>query len=428
LASAAVPATAQPGASWTETGVVDILVRDEGVLTGRQASEVLETDVIDSIEIGDTGIVGDQDPGTLYIEGIGTPAVPRDLGEVSVLVGQLEVNNVIVDAGFIRVGSTIDGQFSDPSEGTMVVRLSDVREQVVVRKGLLTCQASSMSFAVLDAGVAQIDDCLIRSASGTGLSQTSIVGSTILGVGFRGTTSVSDSSIESSNGTVVEGTITIGNSAPVFWDDSGTIVVGQNVHTTDLTVSSGSTVEAQSTDFRGGGITTVRLQSASTWRTFDLHSVRSATLDVVGASRIDARGDLEISGGSPVTVGSGLAADSHIDVAGDLKLGQTGTTFTSGTLTIEDGGYVSVDGTLYIRPAATLNLNGGTLRVTNLVEEGTLNENGGTLIVPEAGALSSAIAAVLGLALVAPRSRRRDALLERGSAGAPSSLDQEEIA
>ena len=94
-----------------------------------------------------------------------------------------------------------------------------------------------MSVAVLDAGMAQIDDCLIRSISGTGLSQTSIVGSTILGVGFRGTTNVSDSSIESLNGSVVEGTITIGNSAPVFWDDSGTIVVGQNVHTTDLIVS-----------------------------------------------------------------------------------------------------------------------------------------------------------------------------------------------
>lgn len=97
---------------------------------------------------------------------------------------------------------------------------------MVVRKGLVTCQASSMSVAVLDAGMAQIDDCLIRSISGTGLSQTSIVGSTILGVGFRGTTNVSDSSIESLNGSAVEGTITIGNSAPVFWDDAGTIVVG----------------------------------------------------------------------------------------------------------------------------------------------------------------------------------------------------------
>ena len=126
-------AAAQPGASWTETGFVEILVRIGGVLAGRQGTQVLESDVIESIDVGDTGVVGNQDSGTLYIEGIGIPDVPRDLGEVFVLVGQLEVNNVIADAAFIRIGSTIDTANTDPSDGTMVVRLSDVREQVVVR-------------------------------------------------------------------------------------------------------------------------------------------------------------------------------------------------------------------------------------------------------------------------------------------------------
>lgn len=99
-----------------------------------------------------------------------------------------------------------------------------------------------------------------------------------------------------------------------------------------------------------------------------------------------------------MTVQSSVGTDSRIDVAGDLGHGNADeVTFFPGTLTIEDGGYVSVDGTLYTRPLATLNLNGGTLRVTNLVQEGTLNENGGTLVVPEAGSMASGIAAAIAL-------------------------------
>ena len=67
---------------------------------------------------------------------------------------------------------------------------------------------------------------------------------------------------------------------------------------------------------------------------------------------------------------------------------------------------VDVAGTLTILPTGTLNLNGGTLRVANLVQDGTLNENGGTLIVPEAGATTSAIAAVLTIAIARSRARR----------------------
>jgi hypothetical protein len=67
---------------------------------------------------------------------------------------------------------------------------------------------------------------------------------------------------------------------------------------------------------------------------------------------------------------------------------------------------VDVAGTLTIFSTGTLNLNGGTLRVGNLVQGGTLNENGGTLIVPEPGATTSAIAAVLTIAIARRRARR----------------------
>ena len=124
------------------------------------------------------------------------------------------------------------------------------------------------------------------------------------------------------------------------------------------------------------------------------------------ASRIKSLGDLWI-GLSDVTVGSTTGSDSHIDVDGNLELGRfSAGSVTFGTLTIEDGGYVDVGGTLTIHPAATLNLNGGTLRVGVLDNQGTLNENGGTLIVPEPGA--PGIAALLALgALTRCRPTRR---------------------
>lgn len=94
--------------------------------------------------------------------------------------------------------------------------------------------------------------------------------------------------------------------------------------------------------------------------------------DINSGSRIDARADF-ILGGSFVTIGSTTATSSRIDVAGDFGLAPT----IVGTLTIEDGGTVDVDGTLRIGPLATLNLNGGTL------------------IVPEASGSAPLVAAAL---------------------------------
>jgi hypothetical protein len=56
LLLAAAPALAQPGASWTETGIVDIFVYPGGsaVRVGREAANVLESDAIDEIQIGDS--------------------------------------------------------------------------------------------------------------------------------------------------------------------------------------------------------------------------------------------------------------------------------------------------------------------------------------------------------------------------------------
>jgi hypothetical protein len=220
---------------------------------------------------------------------------------------------------------------------------------------------------------------------------------------FRGNTTIAGGTITSVMGTIVDGMIQIGDSGnPTDWDASGTITVGANTVPTDLLVYE-SAIESDIAYVRGGGITNLVMQGAALWRSNGLFQFQGATVtaDLNSASRIEAGTDLWI-GQSQVTVRSGVGAESRIDVAGDLGLGTfTVNSFSFGTLTIEDGGYVDVGGTLTIHPLATLNLNGGTLRVGALDNQGTLTENGGTLIVPEP--TTTAFAALVSLAVLVRR-------------------------
>jgi hypothetical protein len=233
-------------------------------------------------------------------------------------------------------------------------------------------------------------------------AELGVSGSTINGnPNFRGATSVSGTTITGIFGTVVDGLIQIGLPSGSVWDASGTITVGLNALTTDLIVSD-STIESGTAYVRGGGPTHLQLQGAATWRAIDLFHFQGSTVtaEVSSASQIDSLGDLWI-GQAQVIVRSGVGTDSRIDVAGDLGLGNFDVdTFTTGTLTIEDGGVVDVEGMLFIRPQAVLNLNRVVLRVGVLAKQGALNENGGQLIVPEAG---DAAPLAAGLARVALR-------------------------
>ena len=402
-------------ASWSESGNVDIRVIEAGgpsTPVGKDASNVLDTDTVDSIDVGKSGLLASQQTGTLTISGAGEVGSPRDLGDVEVKVGLLELNDAIVGSKFLRVGIVISSQFTDPSQGTLSVTLSDVSNAVTIRNGFLTCQASRMANITVDnASHAQIAGCVIEAFSSAGASESFISGST-LNVGlpnFRGNMTVSTSTITSINGTVVDGTIGIGGlPGGTDWDASGTITVGQNLLPTVMTVS-GSTIESGTAHVRDGP-TDLVLGGAASWRAIDLFQFQGAavTADVRDASRIESLGDLWI-GLSDVTVRSSAGDDSHIDVDGNLELGRfSAGSVTFGTLTIEDGGYVDVGGTLTIHPQATLNLNGGTLRVGTLDNQGTLNENGGTLIVPEPGAPGIAALLVLGvLARCRPMRRSR---------------------
>jgi hypothetical protein len=225
LLFAAAPALAQPGASWTETGFVDILVYPQGsaVRVGRDAAGVLETDTIDEIQIGGSGLVGNQIPGTLAIEGVGSVETPRHLGDVTVSVGDLGLNGAVVDAGAIRIGVDTSSAQHDPSPGSMSILLSEVRNDVTVRNGTLGCQTSSLAgLTMLELGHAQVVGCLLEAVSTTGGAELSIQGSTVNAAfpNLRGTTTVASTTIDSAGGTVVEGEIRIGE--PGFCRSSGT--------------------------------------------------------------------------------------------------------------------------------------------------------------------------------------------------------------
>ncbi len=395
IALAAAPAAAQPGANWTESGYVTIQVKvggDGGVLQGREASGVLESDLIDEILIGLVRTVSNSQSGSLLIANIGAQGLPRDLGEIDLEFGQLELISAFARSNIqMRIGTTLDSDTRDPTEGALVVRLSDLGSlPVLLTNGTVTCEASRMQVTA-QAGQTVFGGCTggigtsINDANSFGPPVVTVDGSALTSFGpGGGTFSVSSSTIDTFGANVRAGDITIGADGPVVWNDAGTLNVRPgnspgSLPPLNFLLSSGSTIETQATSITADEVT---IQGASTWRSFDPMLMRGVNVEIRSASIVDARSDLAVGGSA--TIGSGVAEDSRIDVGGNLQL-------SNGTLTIEDGGFVDVAGTLTIFPTGTLNLNGGTLRVGNLVQESgaTLNENGGTLIVPDAGATAS---------------------------------------
>ena len=175
LLAVALAADAHAGiANWSESGTVDIRVIELGgpsTPVGKDASNVLDTDTVDSIDVGKSGLLASQQTGTLTISGAGEVGSPRDLGDVEVKVGLLELNDAIVGSNFLRVGIVISSQFTDPSQGTLSVLLSDVSNNVTIRNGFLTCQASRMANVTVDhASHAQIAGCVIEAFSASGAS------------------------------------------------------------------------------------------------------------------------------------------------------------------------------------------------------------------------------------------------------------------
>lgn len=404
LALAALPAEAQPGANWSASGLVSMQYRTElgGTVFGRNAEtihETLETDIIAGIDIGSP--FGGDTPGTLSISDLGDSEAPRDLGDVEVDVGTLSLTSSFVD-GRIRLTRP------EASMTMLLTEMAATSDIVVLDGATLTAQASTIYPNAREGSTVRISSCI-------GIVDTTIGADVEIDLsdlrrarfyGKQVITNTTITGVNDTNGEVRQGEFDFEN---VSLDVANSFGVGGGNSLdpptdTDFILTS-STIESGTGTVRAGvGITTGFEMRGSVWRSFGAFAIRNSgtQVEIESGSRIDARADFRI-GGAIATIGSTTGTSSRIDVAGNFDLKGT----LPGTLTIEDGGVVDVDGTLTIGELGTLNLNGGTLRVGNLVfeDDGVLNENGGTLIVPEAAGIAPSLAAVLALALLR---RRRD--------------------
>lgn len=394
------PAHAQSGAVFNETGFVDILYRlpADPTLLPVDADQILDHYILEQIVIGQGGPLAQHEVGELTVEGTGMAEAFRRMGDVQVRNGEFNLAGSLVEGSF-HLGTS----GGDPTAAYLSIVYTTIRGSVTAsdgsRFGCLTSEVDALT--VTDGGFAQIVGCLVHEITSTDLALVKIEETAIEATApdFRGDVSVGASAITSTSGTVADGVIRIGSdSGGVEWTASSAITVGEGSLTTDFVVEH-STIESASAFIGGEGSTDVFLQDAATWRATDDFDFQGGqvTAFVQDASRIESNGDLRI-GDAQVTVRSGADTDSYIDVGGDLEVGRTGaSTVGDGTLTIQDGGVVDVDGTLTIHPLATLNLDGGMLRVGALDEQGVLNERGGLLIVPEPRTASIAAACAIAL-------------------------------
>ena len=398
LGLVASPAEAQPGGSWAASGDVRMRYRtgDGAPLLTRTAAtvpETLESDLIVDLKVGGTSSLADEDPGTMSLSSVGSSGALRELGDVEVKVGTLELNDSFVTA--------LQGGSVGPL-GALATLLSEFTSPGISVDGSLTAQASTLGANIRTGGVARISGCAGTISSEKG-SDVEIDASTLDSARFRGTLVFTNSIVDGAgNGSFREGFLQVESTSI---DVLGGFGVGNNASTTATTADTdviwtNTVVESNGASVGANGAFTTgfEMQGASLWRSFGIFQMGNplTNVDVNSGSRIDARADFQLGGGS-LLVRSNVPSASRIDVAGDFDLGLS----VASTLTIEEGGYVDVDGTLTIGPLSTLNLNGGTLRVGAL--EGVVDENGGTLIVPEAAGIAPPLAAALALALLRRR-------------------------
>lgn len=129
-------------ADFAGTGRVSIIVRPFGSPSNlaRTPEAVLDDDTILSIEVGDAGAIGNQDIGTLTIQGEGDVQSQddfRDLGDVDVPYGTLSIHSAYLGPGDPRLGEY--GNVSlDPSEGNLEVVNSKLRTGFNMQFGTVT--------------------------------------------------------------------------------------------------------------------------------------------------------------------------------------------------------------------------------------------------------------------------------------------------
>ena len=385
------------GLTYTVTGGLAIDVASINGQTGRLTvvDGTLGVDTVgDNAEIGilsdSTGFLTIGSGGALGVAGTRPDVVVANGG-----TGTLTVqNNGEVFANMFTVGS------AQGSVGTATITgplaSVDVASTITVGNvgvGTMTvsggAELGSASGTVLGSSS---DSAGTVTVTGTG-SQWSQTGSITVGSSGLGTLNVqSGSALATNAGTIGSvagsfGTANI-NGTGSIWTLSGTLIVGSGGEGT-LTISNGGQVSP---------ITTTTIGSGATGRGTVTVSGADSRLDLPGENfNIGSNGNglLSISSGGVVTsgstsVGGGATGTGNVTISGtgssmsssSMSIGSAGT----GTVTVENGGELTVTGTLTVNdpaaaPIGTLILDGGTIETNGFTRLGTLNLHDGTLHV-----------------------------------------------
>jgi hypothetical protein len=381
-------------------------------------TNIAENDVITEITIGDQKLVNTHQPGDLTIVTEGNFETLRDLGTVDIESGDLEIQSSLIGSARIHVGDDSDTQFTDPSLGTCTVSFTTIETGwVLVDYGTATIQASNIPWL----RISELGNAIVTGSTIGAIDMANAGGGSLFmqggllegGAGdqMTGSVLIHSAELHSFNANLENGDIDIGLGGFTRTTYDAVLNLTLGAETTGV-VTNITIAETDVTSPIGtvrGGDTDAGMQQASTWDVAGLlriyaHAGESTQLRVSSASRVDA-GTLSVYGDDGSLLATGEDTVVHVD--GDLELGKLGAgpAIGAGTLTVQDGAHLSVDGTLVIHPLAVLNLEpGGTVRTTALNNLGTINENGGTLTIPEpGGAAAAALAALAWLAHGAAR-------------------------
>lgn len=399
------PVRAGAQAVWTDTGEVAISVQPiQGGFVMKSAEDVLPSDVVVVIEIGDSGTsIIPPSNGSVSIRDEGTEQSPRTLGDVILFAGRFDLENSFVTGIFnsgtplgtngVSVLAVVDSEIRNDGRDSLVLQVG--------RSSTIECQGSYLEdLRMRNSGVAQLDGCDIGTLDTEASTVVSATGGTFerKSHDLTGTVTLNGVTGQGSATDVFDGEVAFHG---VVWTDTSGFDAETIAAPLTFTVRE-STITTRNADFLGqmGRAVDALLADGTIWT--DTGGVRIGTSGPFGlqsGARLQIAGDLDVSrDGTAVTVSSDVGGGARLDVGGNAVLQ------TAAVVNVEDGGVVDVDGTLTISAGATVNLNGGLLRVSNLVNQGTLAENGGALVVPEPGALGSA---ALAAATLGFRVRRR---------------------
>jgi hypothetical protein len=415
LAIALVLAASQAGASWFETGFVEIVAN----LAAAEAEDIEPGDVIDSVQIGSA-----TESGELTVVSEGDVNTRQSLGFWQVFNGQGNIQSTFGSGGAFRAET---GNFPTPTDAEIDVLNSDIAGNFLAgERGTVRLTASAIEYlTVADGGGAYLSMgaragiLTTRTGAYVQIDESSIVGFLLQSCRLMETTIVvrdslfSCANVDLSRATDMD---VFPNLTPfsefrveeALRMDGATLDVSGGVAFTGGKIELSPTT-TQPTALRVAGTEWVNEGTFEFTRFGD----GPAELLIGGGSQFLQKGTMKVrsqAGANGLVV---TGAGTELDAESDLLVGQTvvgvQTPTVPGTLTVGSGGVVIVRGTLVIGPMAVLNLDeGGTIYASATEIHGTVNENGGVLIVPEAeGALAGLSAAVaVALLRLTPRSRR----------------------